>query len=209
MNTVAVYDKTGKRVSTVTLALNEVSGSAEHAYACSIRSLMQQWRQGTVGCKTRGEVSLSNRKPFKQKGTGRARAGTFRSPLWRKGGVIFGPQPRVRVLTVARKQRRLALAAGFAGIVAQDAFYVAQATFEQPRTKDALALLNNLGIAYEKVVLFLSAHDEMTWRSFSNIANVSIVFMDQINAYDLTNGTRWLVLEKDVEDFNANIAKWS
>src|SRR5438105_1375079 len=67
-----------------------------------IRSLIQNWRQGTVACKTRGEIAFSNKKPWKQKGTGRARAGSRRSPLWRKGGVIFGPQSRVRTLKVGR-----------------------------------------------------------------------------------------------------------
>ena len=63
-----------------------------------IRSLLQNWRQGTVACKGRSDVGYSNKKPWKQKGTGRARAGSARSPLWRGGGVIFGPQPRTRVL---------------------------------------------------------------------------------------------------------------
>ena len=67
-----------------------------------IRTLRQNWRQGTVGCKGRSDVSFSNKKPWKQKGTGRARAGSARSPLWRGGGVIFGPQPRVRVLRLQR-----------------------------------------------------------------------------------------------------------
>lgn len=209
MNTVAVYDKTGNKVHEVSLAIREVEAFSEVAYACSIRRLMQNWRQGTVGCKTRGEVALSNRKPFKQKGTGRARAGTFRSPLWRKGGVIFGPQPRVRSLAISRRQRQLALAAACNEIVANDALLVAQVVFEKPSTKDAIALLRNLGIYNEKVVLFLTNLDEMTYRSFCNIPNVLIVFIDQINAYDLTNGSRWLVLEKDLEDFNAHIAKWS
>src|SRR6202158_776957 len=65
-----------------------------HQFAVWIRALLQNWRQGTVGVKDRSEVSLSGKKPWKQKGTGRARAGTARSPLWRKGGVIFGPHPR-------------------------------------------------------------------------------------------------------------------
>jgi large subunit ribosomal protein L4 len=71
-----------------------------------IRKLLQNWRQGTVGVKGRSEVSYSNRKPWKQKGTGRARAGSARSPLWRGGGIIFGPQPRERELKIPKKLRQ-------------------------------------------------------------------------------------------------------
>ena len=67
---------------------------------------MQNWRQGTVACKGRSDVAFSNKKPWKQKGTGRARAGSARSPLWRGGGVIFGPQPRTRMLKVAKQVKK-------------------------------------------------------------------------------------------------------
>jgi 50S ribosomal protein L4 len=76
------------------------------AFAVNIRQLLQNWRQGTVGCKDRSEVNLTGKKPFKQKGTGRARCGTPRSPLWRKGGIIFGPQPRVRMLKISANQKK-------------------------------------------------------------------------------------------------------
>src|SRR5476649_1169803 len=76
-----------------------------------VRALMQNWRQGTVGCKDRSEVNFSNKKPWKQKGTGRARAGSARSPLWRKGGVVFGPQARTKTLRVSKKLRQNVLGA--------------------------------------------------------------------------------------------------
>ena len=76
-----------------------------HSYSVWIRALLQNWRQGTVGCKGRADVSLSTRKPWKQKGTGRARAGMAKSPLWRGGGVIFGPQPRTRTLKVTKRAK--------------------------------------------------------------------------------------------------------
>ena len=74
--------------------------------AVYVRSLLQNWRQGTVGCKGRSDVAYSNKKPWKQKGTGRARAGSARSPLWRGGGVIFGPQPRTRVLKAGKQVKK-------------------------------------------------------------------------------------------------------
>ena len=76
------------------------------AMAVYVRSLLQNWRQGTVACKGRSDVAYSNKKPWKQKGTGRARAGSARSPLWRGGGVIFGPQPRTRVLKAGKQLKR-------------------------------------------------------------------------------------------------------
>src|SRR5262245_26717589 len=77
------------------------------AFSTWVRSLLQNWRQGTVGCKDRGEVtSRSNKKPWKQKGTGRARSGSPRSPIWRGGGVTFGPQPRVRTLAVSGQAKK-------------------------------------------------------------------------------------------------------
>ena len=81
------------------------------AKSCSIwvRKLLQNWRQGTVACKDRSMVAFSNKKPWKQKGTGRARAGSLRSPLWRKGGVTFGPQPRVRKLKVSASLKKSVL----------------------------------------------------------------------------------------------------
>jgi large subunit ribosomal protein L4 len=76
---------------------------SRRGFAMAVRALLQNWRQGTVACKGRSDVSFSNKKPWKQKGTGRARAGSARSPLWRGGGVAFGPQPRTRTLKITKE----------------------------------------------------------------------------------------------------------
>ena len=81
--------------------------------AVYVRSLLQNWRQGTVACKGRSDVAYSNKKPWKQKGTGRARAGSARSPLWRGGGVIFGPQPRTRVLKAGKQVKKIMFSTQF------------------------------------------------------------------------------------------------
>ena len=106
---IAVYDVHGKQIESLALDLVDVQRKqiSEKTFALNIRMLFQNWRQGTVASKSRGELAFSNKKPWKQKGTGRARVGSIRSPLWRKGGVIFGPQPRTRMLALNVKKKRL------------------------------------------------------------------------------------------------------
>ena len=108
MIAIPVFNTQGKTEEklNVTIELDRKPESPR-TFACAIRSLLQNWRQGTVSCKTRGELAFSNKKPWRQKGTGRARVSSIRSPLWRKGGVIFGPQPRTRTLSLHTKQNRL------------------------------------------------------------------------------------------------------
>ena len=98
----AIKNSTAKIISLAEININipEMKELSPIGYAQYVRSLMQGWRQGTVGCKGRSDVNKTNKKPWRQKGTGRARAGSARSPLWRGGGVTFGPMPRVRTLKV-------------------------------------------------------------------------------------------------------------
>ena len=210
MKKIEVYISTGEQTGTVEVACEKPSQYAVSAYAISIRRLLQQWRQGTVGFKSRGEVAFSNRKPWKQKGTGRARAGSARSPLWRKGGVLFGPCPRVRQIGLSRKQRQLAMSHVMAGVVASDRFYCLDMAFEQkPSVKNARTTLQALNVADRKVVLFLALHDVQTYLSFRNIPNVYTVFYDQPNAFDLSNGQAWVFLKKDLNLFTDMVAQWN
>ncbi len=109
---------------------------------------MQNWRQGTVGCKDRSEVAFSNKKPWKQKGTGRARAGSARSPVWRGGGVTFGPQPRVRTLQV-NKQVKKSVLADIASHYANNGKIVSlnwALSEQRPRTAEAFNALKEAGL---------------------------------------------------------------
>jgi len=210
MKNIPLYKSTGEQTGTVDVACAQPTDYAASAYAISIRRLLQQWRQGTVGFKSRGEVSFSNKKPWKQKGTGRARAGSSRSPLWRSGGVLFGPCPRVRKIGLSRKQRQLAMGHVLAGALSTDRFYCVDAAFEQkPSVKGAHTILRSLKIAERKVVLFLAMHDVQTYLSFRNIPNVYVVFYDQPNAFDLSNGQAWLFLKKDLNLFSDMVARWN
>ena len=96
-------------ISAKDIGLEGFSENMSKEYAVWVRVLMQNWRQGTVGCKARSDVAYTNKKPWKQKGTGRARAGSARSPIWRGGGVTFGPQARVKTLKNYTRKLKVAL----------------------------------------------------------------------------------------------------
>ncbi len=122
-------------------------------FAIYIRQLLQNWRQGTVGCKGRSDVSFSNRKPWKQKGTGRARAGSARSPLWRGGGVIFGPQPRVRMLKSIKKAKTVVFLIYLYVIIwirERFIFALGISMDNAPKTSYAYNLLKQANLAHNK-----------------------------------------------------------
>lgn len=180
-------------------------------FAQWIRALLQNWRQGTVGVKDRSEVSLSNRKPWKQKGTGRARAGTFRSPLWRKGGVIFGPQPRTRTLSVAQHTKKRVLNSLLWQFVDNNRLHKLSFVLpsEAPKTSVAVKCLNAAGILSSKVALFVSHEDVLSHASFANLPNVQLMLLDQANCYDLANVEHIAFLDKDLEAFKQMVARWN
>jgi large subunit ribosomal protein L4 len=181
-----------------------------HSFSTSVRVLMRNWAQGTVASQGRADVSRTNRKPWKQKGTGRARAGSARSPLWKGGGVIFGPQARVCTLKMSKKSRQkvmLTLLANYLegkNVVCADWSLVG----DQPKTADAQKLLNDSGLAGRKVVLFVAPYDFQSAVSFANIPNVHPLSFDQANVYDLANSDCWLFLKKDFDHFKGMVAQW-
>ena len=179
-------------------------------FALCVRALAQSRRQGTVGCKSRGELAFSNKKPWKQKGTGRARAGSRRSPLWRKGGVIFGPQPRVRTLKINRRQKQCVLASLFnrhlnsGKIAALDWM-----SFEdRPKTSFAFTALKDAGFEAKKIILFVAHDDYQTYASFRNIPYVRMLSFDQPNAHALAQGDYWMFLKKDADAFKQMVGLW-
>ncbi len=180
-------------------------------FATAIRVLRQNWRQGTVGCKSRGEVAFSGKKPWRQKGTGRARVGSLRSPLWRKGGVIFGPQARTRTLALSQSQRALAMNNVFFVMLEASKISCVDYIVEQeiPRTKVAMNVLKKMGLDKKKVLLFMQADDHLLFAAFRNIPSVRILFFDDPNVYDLSHADHWVFLKNDVEHFNTMVARWN
>jgi len=187
-----------------------IKQASDESFSTWMRVLMLNWRQGTVGCKDRGEVNRTNKKPWKQKGTGRARAGTARSPLWKGGGVIFGPQARVRTMKMAKKMKHKVLLTMLANNLDQKNVICADwaLSSEQPKTAEAQELVNNVGLANKKIILFVAPYDFHSALSFANIPNVRPLSFDQANAYDLANSDCWLFLKKDLDHFKGMVAQW-
>jgi len=188
----------------------KVKPASQATFSIWVRALLQNWRQGTVSCKGRSDVSRTGKKPWKQKGTGRARAGSFRSPLWRGGGVTFGPQKRTRSMHMPKQMRKKVLG----GLLAQ---YVKEKkvtaldwvpTEDKPKTSSVYALLKNLKLHNKKVVIFLPSDDFLVRASCANITNVNILFFDQANAFDLANSEHWLYLKRDADAFKNMVSQW-
>ena len=190
----------------------ENAQGAAISFATAVRVLLQNnWRQGTVACKGRSDVNRTNKKPWKQKGTGRARAGTARSPLWRGGGVTFGPQPRVRELKISSLANRLAMKQLAWDRLGSDAVVPLEVAWpdEKPKTAVMQDVLVQAGLAGKRVAFFVAPHDYRTQASLANIPKVQVLYFDQPNAYDLANGAYWVFLKGDSQLFKDMVAKWN
>jgi large subunit ribosomal protein L4 len=147
-------------------------------------------RAGTHSTKTRGDVSGGGVKPWRQKGTGRARHGSNRSPIWAGGGVAHGPHPRDYAMRVNRKMKKAALRSALTDAVASGKIaLVDELAFDAPRTKDAIGLLKALELE-GKVLLVIEAPDEALEKSFRNLRNVKIDYPGNLSTYDLLYADR-------------------
>jgi large subunit ribosomal protein L4 len=184
----AVKDWQGAKVGEATLELQVAKPeTAQGIVHRALRRQMCNARQGTVSTKTRSEVSGGGRKPWRQKGTGRARAGSNRSPLWRGGGVVFGPKPRDFSVKMNRKERRLALRTALLGR-AEDLIVVKDFADQLPRpkTKELAAAMGRWGVETgAKVLLITAEKQEMVYLSVRNIERVKLILADHLNVYDL------------------------
>ncbi len=183
---------------------------APQAYATVIREFLQNNRQGTVGCKTRAEVQGSNKKPWKQKGTGRARAGARTSPLWRGGGIIFGPQARVRKLKVSKKLRRVVARELVKDAIDKKKLLAIDWSLQGavPQTKQAFEMLKQKNLHTSFINVFVSITDGLAAASFANMPLVRLVFFDAPNVYALSDAQYWVVFKKDIDVFKDMISQW-
>lgn len=199
MPKVAVYDMTGKQTGEEIELMDYVFGVEFNEAVVHQAVVMQQAneRQGTHATKTRGMVQGGGRKPWKQKGTGRARAGSVRSPLWVGGGTVFGPAPRSYAKDMPRKARRLAIRCALSAKVAEGALVVVDnLTFDAPKTKDAVALLNGFEAVDKKALIITDGENENVEKSSRNIEKVKALSNDCLNVYDILNAEK-VLLAKD------------
>jgi large subunit ribosomal protein L4 len=163
-------------------------------------------RSGTHNTRTRAEVSGGGSKPWRQKGTGRARQGSIRAPHWRGGGIAHGPKPRDYRQRTPKKMVRLALCSALSDRAADGKVAVVDAWgIDTPRTKDAIRLLEALGLRHagrrdDRVLLVLHRHEESVWRSFRNLGSrVQIVLPEELNTYDVLVND-WIVFSRETLD---------
>ncbi|MEO1001983.1 MAG: 50S ribosomal protein L4 [Cyanobacteria bacterium J06638_7] len=191
-----IRDWQGKEAGITDLSLKvaKESSAADLVQRAVVRQLAHA-RQGTASTLTRAEVAGGGRKPYKQKGTGRARQGSIRTPLRPGGGVIFGPKPRSYNLAMNRKERRLALRTALMSRI--DALTVVKdfgVALDAPRTREITDALGRLGIAAgAKVLLVLHNPSEVVRRSVRNLKTVKLIAADQLNVFDLLHANHLLV----------------
>ncbi|KGG14677.1 MULTISPECIES: 50S ribosomal protein L4 [unclassified Prochlorococcus] len=193
-----VFDWQGKETGKANLDLNV----AKEVVAVDLmhRAVLRQQahsRQGTASTLTRAEVRGGGRKPYKQKGTGRARQGSIRTPLRPGGGIIFGPKPRQYKLGMNRKERRLALRTAlmsrFEDVIAVKDF---GSKIKAPKTKEIQDFLSRLGLAANsKVLIILSEPSEIIRKSVRNLDKVKLIGADHLNVFDLLNATSLIIGE--------------
>ncbi|HOV80702.1 MAG TPA: 50S ribosomal protein L4 [Bacillota bacterium] len=196
MPTVALYNINGEQVGEMILK-DEIFGVQvnEPVLHDAVVMHLARRRLGTHDTKTRAEVSGGGRKPWRQKGTGRARHGSIRSPIWRGGGIVFGPHPRDYGYRLPKKVRRLALKSALSAKVnSGDIVVLESLKLERPKTKDMVRILNNLKVSDALVVT--AEKDETVAKSARNIPNIKPLAASGLNVYDILAYDK-LVITKD------------
>lgn len=195
----SVFDKTGKKVSDIALsdAIFAITPNASAMHLCVVAYLANQ-RQGTQSTLTRAEVRGGCKKPWRQKGSGRARQGSIRSPQWTHGGIALGPKPREYGKTVNKKVRRLAMKSALSSKVAAEELIVLDSLeMNEIKTKEVVSVLKALETG-KKVLIVLPEKNETVYRSARNIKGVKTTLVSTLNVYDILNCDSLVVLKDAV-----------
>lgn len=200
MKKVPVYNIDGEVMGEEILEVKDESINKDVIYYY-VNAYLTNQRKGTASARTRGEVSGGGRKPWRQKGTGRARTGSIRNPIWRGGGIIFGPKPKEYRVRLPKKMKRKALIETIKDKVIEDrVLLVDTGNFEEVKTKKIFNFLKKVGIDKERVLFLLNKENTNRENIVKSIRNISLVdydYSDQMNAYDVLRADR-ILIEKDI-----------
>ncbi|SCZ08776.1 50S ribosomal protein L4 [Alkaliphilus peptidifermentans] len=200
MPKVAVYNVSGQQVGEMELS-NNVFGVEvnEHVLYEVVKNQLANKRQGTQSAKTRSEVRGGGRKPWRQKGTGRARHGTIRSPLWTGGGVVFAPKPRDYRYTLPKKVRRLAMKSALTSkVISNELIILDELSLATPKTKDMVNILNNLNVE-KKALIVMNEKNEAVIKSANNIPGVETTLVNTLNVYDILKFDMFIITKEAVQ----------
>ena len=201
-----VFDSTGKKTSKKATLSDSVFGAEpnDHAIYLDVKHFRASNRQGTHKSKERGEIAGSTRKIKKQKGTGTARAGSIKSPLFRGGGRVFGPEPRDYSFKLNKKLKQLARKSALSYKVKDNALTVIEdLSFEAPKTKQFIDLLNNLELSDKKTLIVLKELNNNVYLSSRNLKRSNVVTVSELNTYNILDATNLVLSEgsiKQIED---------
>ena len=196
MPTVGLFNKEGNKIEDIQLNDKvfavEVNADAMHQV---VVALLANKRQGTQSAKTRAEVRGGGIKPWRQKGTGRARQGSIRAPQWIKGGVVFAPKPRDYRMSIPKSMRRVAMLSALTSKVQNDEMVVLDSlTLEAPKTKEVVKMLNAFNA--KKTLIVTAESNEVVYKSARNIEGVEVLPVNNINVYDLLKYPK-VIMTKD------------
>lgn len=200
MPEIKVVNMAGKEVGKMTLSDKvfgaEVNAPVLHA---AVRAYLSNQRQGTQSTLTRTEVSGGGKKPWRQKGSGRARQGSTRSPQWTHGGVALGPKPRLYKVSLNKKVKRIAMFSALSSKVAADDMIVIDAiTASEFKTKTMVKMLADVGAAKKSLVV-LNEKDDKVMKSLANIPGVKVALVNTVNVYDILNADSLVAAQGAVE----------
>lgn len=207
MPKVAVYNSANQQVGDIELndSVFGVEMNAGLVHQAVVMQLASR-RLGTHATKTRGLVRGGGRKPWRQKGTGRARSGSTRSPLWVGGGTVFGPQPRSYAFRMPKKQRRLAIKCALSDKVASGDFIVLDdLQFDAPKTKSVVKMLGDFGVDAKSLIITLDENENVELSS-RNIPGVKTINTMGLNVYDILNHTKLFITKAAIEKIEEVLA---
>jgi len=201
MPQVAKFDQSGNELETVELNDSVFNDKInEHVVHQVVNAQLAARRGGNASTKTRGKVRGGGRKPWRQKGTGRARHGSIRSPLWVGGGITFGPSPRSYDKKLTKKMKRLALRSVLTDKVQRDeVILVDKIDLDKPKTKAVVQILADLNLEEKKTLIVMPEKDKNLYLSARNIPNVKTLLAGSVNAYDLLDNEMIIFIEEAVK----------